>query len=178
MVVSVMAGPSMLKHSLFLLQQLTECGIRMFCNCVVSVAATYIFFNRQTVDHLRGSRLYEHIQGRRQGGALGHGPLGRRSRPLRLFGALQSRMFYREKENVDGVRPQAPSNDGKFLRKVPSMTTVGRSPWVKWRPPSPCPPPLSRFFKYSADHIAIFGITDARVAHNMLSMQHTDFPTS
>ena len=27
-----------------------------------------------------------------------------------------------------------------FLRKVPPMTTVGRPPWVKWRPPSPCPP--------------------------------------
>ena len=47
-------------------------------------------------------------------------------------------------------RPQAPSNYEKFLRKVPPMTTVGRPPWVKWRPPSPCPlPPPSRFSKYA-----------------------------
>ena len=44
-------------------------------------------------------------------------PLERRRRPLRLFSALQSRMFYRE--NVVGRRPQAPSNDEKSLRKVP-----------------------------------------------------------
>ena len=49
-------------------------------------------------------------------------PLGRRRRPLRLLGAIRSRMFYRE--NVVGGRPQAPSNDEKFLRKVPPMTTV------------------------------------------------------
>ena len=36
-------------------------------------------------------------------------------------------------------RPQVPSNEEKFLRKVPPMTTVGRPPWVKWRPPSPPP---------------------------------------
>ena len=68
-------------------------------------------------------------------GALDHAPLGRRRHPLRLFGALQSRMFYRE-----NVGWRAPSNDEKFLRKVPPMTTVRRPPWVKWRPPSPCPP--------------------------------------
>ena len=40
---------------------------------------------------------------------------------------------------------RAPSNDEKFLRKVPPMTTVRRPPWVKWRPPSFCPSPLRDF---------------------------------
>ena len=36
------------------------------------------------------------FQGRRQG-ALGHAPLGRRRRPLRLFGALKLRMYLQGK---------------------------------------------------------------------------------
>ena len=87
-------------------------------------------------------------------------PLMRHRRPLRLFGALQSRQcVYRE--NVVGGRPPttegpsekylyvftrkmwlegaAPSNDEKSLQKVPPMTTVRRPPWVKWHPPSLAP---------------------------------------
>ena len=83
-------------------------------------------------------------------------PHRRRRRPLRLFGALQSGMFYRENvvggrapsndKKVPPERPRrgfsglrAPSNDENFLRKVPPMTTVGRPPCVKWRPPMPPP---------------------------------------
>ena len=48
-------------------------------------------------------------------------------------------------------RSQAPSNDEKFLRKIPpiAMTTVGRPLWLKWLTPTPAPPPL-RFSKYAA----------------------------
>ena len=42
-------------------------------------------------------------------------------------------------------RLEAPSNDQKSLRKVPPMTTVRRPPWIKWRPPSHCPPPFAYF---------------------------------
>ena len=47
-----------------------------------------------------------------------------------------SAMFY-----ISGWNLQAPSNDEKSLRKIPLITTVRRPPWVKWRPPRPCPPP-------------------------------------
>ena len=69
------------------------------------------------------------------------------------------------KENLVGERPQAPSNDKKSLRKVPPMATLRRPPWVKWRPPSPCPHPPSRFSKYAA---ALFGL-------KMLTQCHTFF---
>ena len=50
------------------------------------------------------------------------------------------------KENLVEKRPRAPSNDEKSLRKVPQITTARRPPWVKWRPPRPCPPPPLRDF--------------------------------
>ena len=68
---------------------------------------------------------------------VGRGPLGHapplwapKAGPLRLFGAFQSRMC---------LQGKVPSNDEMSLRKVPPMTTVWRPPWVKWRPPNPCP---------------------------------------
>ena len=62
----------------------------------------------------------------------------------------QSRMCLQGKCNW-GALTQAPSNDEKTLRKVPPTTTVRHPHWVKWRPPSPCPPPPSWFYKYAAD---------------------------
>ena len=97
--------------------------------------------------------------------------------PLGAEGALRDCLapsncecFYRE--NVVGVRLRTPFRDDnksllrtpegaispeKFLRKGPPMTTVRRPPWVKRRPPSPCPPP-SRFSKYAAERIVQVGM--------------------
>ena len=94
------------------------------------------------------------LQGRGQG-ALGHGLLlGRRRRPFRLFGALQSQMSLQgkcafQRRKVPPKSPsmclqgkfswRAPSNDEISLRKVRLMATV-------WRPPYPCPPPSFAIF--------------------------------
>ena len=96
-------------------------------------------------------------QGHKQG-TKGNGPLGRRRRPLRLF---NRECFYRE--IVVGERPQAPSNDEKFLRKAlhvftrrhptsksPSEKSLQcrpyrRTPWVKQRPPDLDPDVLAIF---------------------------------
>ena len=64
-------------------------------------------------------------------GALGHGfPFGPRRRPLRLFGALQSRACLQGKCSW-----RAPSNDEKSLRKVPPC--VYKENLVGGRPQEP-----------------------------------------
>ena len=101
-------------------------------------------------------------QGRKQGGALGHDPPLAPKAPFAIVrlppianvlqgkcswmapsGALKRQKVPAESPSrgFSGLIRRPPgSNDENFLRKVPPMTTIGRPPWVKWRPPSPCPP--------------------------------------
>ena len=96
-------------------------------------------------------------QGRRQWAMAP--PLGAES-PLRLFAALQTRMFYRgnlvgalanDEKSLQGLlrlegayRHPPSSNDEKFLRKVPPMT-IGRPPWVSGAFLALAPPPFAIF---------------------------------